>query len=129
VAGNIVNFTTANNFSWDSSANIGKFIAPGVGAPTSVVTTGAGAGKHTSVQWDIHGAFIVGASFANAGQVLTGAETWSLTQTGGGGQTISASGTFFSPDTTKVPEPATIALLGFGLLGAGAVGRRKAKKA
>jgi hypothetical protein len=128
-SGNNLNFGNANNFDWDTTAtatNIGKFH----GLSTSFVSTVTTPGPHTVVSWNVQGNYTVGSEFANAGKVLSGIETWSLTQTGGGGQTISASGTFFSPDQTRqVPEPASIALLGAALLGAGAAGRRKVKKA
>jgi len=124
-----LNFANANDFDWDTTAtatNIGKFNA----LSTTFVSNTTTPGPHTVVSWNVQGNYTVGAEFANAGKVLSGIETWSLTQTGGGGQSISASGTFFSPDTTRqIPEPASIALLGAALLGAGAVGRRKAKKA
>ena len=129
-AGYNLNFGNAGDFDWDTTAtatNIGKFH----GLTTTFVSNTTTPGPHTVVSWNVQGNYTVGAQFANAGTILSGIETWSLTQTGGGGQTISASGTFFSPDQTRqVPEPASIALLGAGLLGAGAVGRRKkAKKA
>jgi hypothetical protein len=128
-AGNNLNFGNANNFDWDTTAtatNIGKFNA----VSTTFVSNTTTPGPHTVVSWNVQGNFTIGSEFSNGGKVLSGIETWSLTQTGGGGQTISASGTFFSPDQTRqVPEPASIALLGAALLGAGAAGRRKVKKA
>ncbi len=122
-----LSFGIPSNFNWDTTAtgtDIGKFLA------TSISFQGhASSSPNAVVNWNVAGNFTVGAEFDNAGTVFTAIETWSLTQTGGGGQTISASGTFFAPDTITVPEPASLAILGAGLLGAGIAGRRrKAKK-
>jgi hypothetical protein len=72
------------------------------------------------------GTYTVGADFANAGQTISADETFSLTQTNGAGNAISISGTFQSPLVPpNVPEPATVALFGAGLLGLGALRLRK----
>lgn len=51
--------------------------------------------------------------------------TFSATQTGGLNSSVSASFTVASPPNRVVTEPATLALLGAGLLGLGMVRRRK----
>jgi hypothetical protein len=52
--------------------------------------------------------------------------TFSATQTGGINAAVSASYTIASPPTGRVPEPATLALIGAGILGFGMMRRRKA---
>jgi len=126
-AGYLLSFSTPNHFDWDTTglSNIGVF-----DAQTTTFVSVSPPGPNVVANWNVKGTFTVGSAFDDPGATLSAIETWSLTQTGGGGQVISVSGTFFSPDSITVPEPASMALLGAGLLGAGMVGRRrKAKKA
>lgn len=109
---------TNGNFDW-TDAGLGSFVA------ASAVLTDSGGGTNAFAKWNVTGTYTVGADFANAGDVLTANETWSLTQTGGPGEAISMSGTFHSP-SFGTPEPGTLLLLGAGLLGLFAIrGRRK----
>ena len=83
-------------------------------------------GPSVTVSYDIEGSFVPGTGWSNSGTLFTANETWGLTQTGGAGNAISMSGTFHSPASPpQVPEPATLTILGLGLLAAGAVRRRK----
>jgi hypothetical protein len=121
-ASNNLNFSFPLRFDWDTSAtatDIGTF-----DATSSIFVGHASFAPNAVVNWTVAGDFTVGSEFKNAGKVLSAFETWSLTQTGGKGQTISASGTFFVP-TAPIPEPASIALLGSALLAAGASFRRR----
>jgi hypothetical protein len=93
-------------------------------------------GSTASATWGILGTFVLGSDWANAGTSFSAYETWSLTQTGGAGHSISVSGSFASPSTfipppppSQVPEPLTLSLFGAGLAGLGALRMRKKKSA
>jgi hypothetical protein len=53
--------------------------------------------------------------------------TWTFDDTGPGGTTTVTMGTYKTTASTSVPEPATVALLGLGLLGVGLSRRRLAR--
>jgi len=83
-------------------------------------------GNNASVQWDVVGTFIAGTFWDNPGASFSADETFSCTQTGGVGKTISCSGTFNAPAVpVTTPEPLTLSLFGAGLAGAAALRRRR----
>lgn len=109
-----IDFTNAgvNSFDWND-ANIGSFDA------TSVVLLGSGCVLSLcTAAYGVIGTFTLGSAWANVGAILSASETWSLTQTGGPGSSISISGTFNAPSSlSEVPEPSTYLLLITGALG------------
>lgn len=122
---NPTDFTSIASMGWSDGA-VGSFAASSITNGGSSIS-GTGANEHATQSWFVEGTFTVGSDYANAGATLTASETWSLTQTGGVGNAVSISATFNSPAAPppSVPEPATLALLGAGLVGFAGIRRRR----
>jgi len=115
------NLDLSNGASFDfSDPTIGSFAAN----PGAVLILPSAPGV---LSFFVGGTYTVGSAFSNAGSTLTANETFSFTQTAGAGNSISISGTFFSPlvPPPSVPEPASMALIGSGLIALAGVARRK----
>jgi hypothetical protein len=88
----------------------------------ATVLSNVSSGQFASETIDIEGTLSGGT--AEGGQTLGASLTFSLTQTGGAGSSISISGTLATP-SSFVPEPASLAILGAGLLGIGFIRHRR----
>ena len=87
-----------------------------------MISQGFDSGVLTSEAFRILGTFVGGP----VGTVGTAASfTISFTQTGGPGTSISSSGTVDIPPLGAVPEPASAAMLGLGLLSVGGIALRR----
>ena len=100
-----------------TNADFGTFTQ--TAAPV-ITSTGTNNGVLTSEAFYILGSFSGGV----VGAATPASFTISFTQNGGPGSSISASGTLDIPPIGAVPEPASVVMLGVGLVGAAAVARR-----
>src|SRR6185369_9221116 len=124
----ILDITFASDFDF-SDAVFGAFTATSISSLHTTIN-----GALVTVDFNVLGTFLPGTGWLNAGSNFTASQSWLLSQTGGQGKTISMNGTFQSPGNVApapgpVPEPATLALLAFGLLAAGTLHARKARQA
>lgn len=122
-----LDFSTASGFGF-TDTSLGTF-TPSTSTLVGTTDTGSGAAESASATWYISGNFLTGTFWDNSGSNFSASETWVLSQTGGPGSAISMSGTFASPAVPppQVPEPATVALFGAGLLGLAALMRHRGK--
>jgi hypothetical protein len=119
----ILDVTFPSDFNF-SDAVFGAFTASSVSVLKTTIN-----GTLVTVDFDVLGTFVLGAGWSNAGN-FSANESWQLQQTGGQNNPISMNGTFQSPGVPPpVPEPATLTLLGLGLIAAGTLRARKAKTA
>ena len=118
--GGALNFGAVTGFNF-SNAGIGSFAA------STDSSSNIQNGVNASIQWNVVGTYTVGADWSNAGDTLTGNETWTCNQTGGPGNAITCSGTFHAPAVIQTPEPVTLSLFGAGLAGVAAFRRRRSK--
>lgn len=115
-----LDITIANGFGFTmGDTEFGTFVAT-AGVIVSQIAS--------NVDFFLTGTFTPGTDFGGAATASAGASMRiSMNQTGGDNAAASWSATFASPPAslTQVPEPATMALIGAGIMGLGAVGRRR----